>query len=83
MLFTHPKHHRRGAGAMLLKWGIDQADKLELECYLESSVEGRALYERFGFKVLKEFRFNMTGFGRPDLGIDVNCIMHRGVKKGG
>jgi GNAT superfamily N-acetyltransferase len=81
MLFTSPTHFRRGAGAMLLKWGVEKANELGLECYLESSVEGRALYERFGFKVLKEARFDMADFGRADLGTDVNCIMYREAQK--
>lgn len=80
MLFANPKHHRRGAGAMLLKAFVDKADQLGLECYLESSIEGRALYERFGFQVLKEVKFDMAKFERPDLGTDVNCIMHRDAR---
>lgn len=79
ILCTHPKHHRRGAGAMLIKWGIEEADRLGLECYLEGSKEGRPLYERNGFKVEKEVTFDMADFGRPDLGIDVNCPMRRPV----
>lgn len=81
MLFTNPKHHRRGAGAMLLKSFVEKADQLGLECYLESSIEGRPLYERFGFQVLKEVEFDMAKFGRPELGTDVNCIMHRDARK--
>lgn len=80
LLFTSPKHHRRGAGAMLLKWGVDRADELGIEAYLESSIEGRILYERYGYKVLKAVEFNMADYGRPELGIDVDCIMHRPVR---
>jgi len=77
VLFTHPKHHRRGAGAMLLRWGMEEADRLGVECYMEASIEGRPLYERNGFKVIKEAKFDMAEFGRPELGVDINCCMRR------
>lgn len=77
ILCTSPKHHRRGAGAMLVKWGLDRADALGVEAYHESSIEGRALYERLGYKAIKVVNFDMAEYGRPDLGVDVNCIMYR------
>lgn len=63
ILATHPDHHRRGAGAVHLKWGIEQADKLDLPIYLDSSVLGRKLYERNGFKVVKDFPFDGREWG--------------------
>ena len=80
MLFTHPRHHRRGAGAMLVKWGVDQADELGIEAYHESSIEARKLYERFGYTAVKSVEFDMAKYGRPDLGIDVNALMHRDAR---
>ena len=44
ILVTHPDHHRRGAGNLLLKSALDEADGIGIECYLESSIEGRPLY---------------------------------------
>ena len=80
VLFTHPRHHRRGAGAMLVKWGVDQADELGIEAYHESSIEARKLYERFGYTAVKSVEFDMVKYGRPDLGIDVNALMHRDAR---
>ena len=50
-----------------------------LEVYLESSPEAKLLYERWGFKVVKEVKFDMNQFGRPDLKnmVDVNTVMIR------
>lgn len=50
LLLTDLKHQRRGAGSMLLKWSTAEADRLGLQSYLESSDEGRILYERHGWK---------------------------------
>ena len=36
-LATHPEHERKGAGSMLVKWGVDVADKLGVEAFLMSS----------------------------------------------
>lgn len=52
ILATLPLHHRRGVGQMHLKWGIEEADKLGLPIYLESSVKGKGLYEKTGFQSL-------------------------------
>lgn len=37
LLATLPNWHRRGIGAMHLKWGHEKADQLGLPCYLEAS----------------------------------------------
>ncbi|KAI0475728.1 acyl-CoA N-acyltransferase [Xylariaceae sp. FL0804] len=47
--FTHPDFRRRGAGAMMLKWGCDLADGLFLPAWVEASEEGNFLYKAFGF----------------------------------
>lgn len=50
MLATHPKFQGKGAGSMLLQWGLQKADEKGVEAYLESSPEGLSLYRRFGFR---------------------------------
>ncbi|GAB7351135.1 hypothetical protein MBLNU459_g1592t1 [Dothideomycetes sp. NU459] len=39
-LATHPSHQGRGAGSMLIGWGLDRADEDGLEAYLEASPTG-------------------------------------------
>jgi len=65
ILAIHPDHQRKGAGIAGLQWGTDKADELDLPAYLESSVMGKGLYEKFGFSFVKMFPFNP----REDLGI--------------
>ncbi|KAF7853662.1 hypothetical protein EAF04_010653 [Stromatinia cepivora] len=52
---TDPKHQKQGAGSMLVKWGVDVADSLNGEAYLEATEMGRPVYEKFGFVVLATF----------------------------
>ncbi|KAF4972107.1 hypothetical protein FSARC_1247 [Fusarium sarcochroum] len=49
LLHTDPKHQRRGAASLLLEWGLKEADRLGIPACLESSSQGRKLYEKFGF----------------------------------
>lgn len=62
MLTTHPDHGRRGAGGMLVKWGTDRADDLGLESYLESSAQGRFLYQRHGYQPVREIKCDFSEF---------------------
>ncbi|KAF2640364.1 hypothetical protein P280DRAFT_470040 [Massarina eburnea CBS 473.64] len=58
-LVTDEKHYRRGAGGLLLEWGLKRADEEGVEAYLESSPMGRKLYERYGFVAVKEVSLDL------------------------
>ncbi|KAF2463521.1 uncharacterized protein BDR25DRAFT_347169 [Lindgomyces ingoldianus] len=77
--FYYPEHHRRGAGAMLVKWGIEKADQAQLPSYLEASEIGKVLYVKLGFYPVKERLFDMTQYGAD--GIDCNTVMLRDPPK--
>ena len=51
---VHPRHQRRGIGRLLVQWGIDIAERLDLPIYLEATLEGMRLYEHAGFKKLTQ-----------------------------
>ena len=74
-LATKPKHQGKGVGSMLLQWGTERADGAGLEIYLESTKEGKPLYEKFGFETvhIKEQELEKYG-GR---GKDKHWIMVR------
>lgn len=75
MLVTAPDEQRRGAGNMLLKWGLERADRAGLPSYLESSEAGRRLYEKHGFETVKRVEFDLTNYGGQ--GSDFNTVMIR------
>ncbi|KAF2499019.1 acyl-CoA N-acyltransferase [Lophium mytilinum] len=77
LLVTLPQHHRRGAGTLLLKWGLDQADAAGLPTYLEASEMGRPLYARLGFEPKKETHFDLGRYGSE--GVEINTAMVRPV----
>ncbi|GAA5895892.1 hypothetical protein JCM6882_001404 [Rhodosporidiobolus microsporus] len=49
VLVVDPKKQRTGAARLLLQWGLDQADADGKEVYLQSSLDARAVYAKFGF----------------------------------
>jgi GNAT superfamily N-acetyltransferase len=61
-LLTHQDHHRRGAASLLMKWGVEEADRLGLVTYLAASEAGKPLYERFAFEPVGEVVFDGTKY---------------------
>ena len=57
MIVTRHEHQGKGAGAMLVKWGVDEADKAGWPCYLDSTPDGKGLYVRHGFRELECLSF--------------------------
>ncbi|KAI3144547.1 hypothetical protein CBS147325_5307 [Penicillium roqueforti] len=49
MLGTHPDYRRRGAGAMLVLWGCEIADREGVAAYIDASKAGVPLYAKHGF----------------------------------
>ncbi|KAI1177128.1 putative GNAT family acetyltransferase [Nemania sp. FL0916] len=48
---TDPSYGRRGAGQLLVQWGIQQSDASGLPCYLESTVDAAPFYRKNGFTI--------------------------------
>ncbi|KAF2868459.1 acyl-CoA N-acyltransferase [Massariosphaeria phaeospora] len=64
MLHTDPKFQGRGAGGILLNWGTQEADKIGLPIYLESSPEAHRFYQKHGFEDIEEFRVDFSQFSK-------------------
>ncbi|CAG8953415.1 hypothetical protein HYFRA_00010164 [Hymenoscyphus fraxineus] len=50
LLSVDPQFQRRGAGKLLMEWGTSLADDLGFPAVVESTEEGKALYELGGFE---------------------------------
>lgn len=64
-LHTEPKHQRRGAASLLLKWGLEESDRLGIPAVLESSPQGRLLYEKWGFREVDNLTVDFSPWGGP------------------
>jgi len=59
IIFVDPKHQRRGAGSKLVKWGVDRADEMGVEAFLEATRFGRHMYEQHGFQVTEDIVYEV------------------------
>ncbi|KUI54739.1 hypothetical protein VP1G_02091 [Cytospora mali] len=50
LIATKQEYQGRGAGGLLMRWGVDRADEEGVECYLDATPEGISLYGKFGFR---------------------------------
>ena len=59
ILHTHPSQQGKGAGACLVQWGTDMADKNGSQCYVETPVAGYSLFRRTGFQNVAEMSLDL------------------------
>jgi ribosomal protein S18 acetylase RimI-like enzyme len=57
LIATMKEFQGKGAGGMLMKWGVDRADEDGWECYLDSTPDGIQLYEKYGFREVETLQF--------------------------
>ncbi len=68
IVHTHPSHQGRGAGAQLLRWGTDLADKDGLQCYVESSPAGYPLFQKYDFADVTEMEIELNKYKKHGYG---------------
>ena len=68
IIHTHPSHQGRGAGAQLVKWGTDLADKERCQCYLESSPAGYPLFQKCDFEDVTEMEIELNQYKKNGYG---------------
>ena len=49
-------YRRRGAASMMVQWGVEQADKMGVDTFVEASWDGGRVYRQFGFQYIDEFK---------------------------
>ncbi len=65
---TNPRHQRRGAASLSMRWGLEHGERSHISAYLESTVQARPIHEGHGFRdvhnlsvVLKEMMGDNAG----------------------
>ncbi|CAG8979942.1 hypothetical protein HYALB_00013366 [Hymenoscyphus albidus] len=51
----HLHYRRRGVGRLMMEWGCKLADEMGLQCFVESTDDGRELYKSAGFVAVHPF----------------------------
>ncbi len=65
IIFTHPDYRRRGVGQQFMNWGMNKADELGFDFFLDSTPHGRGLYEANKFVCVEE-NLNIPKKDNPD-----------------
>jgi len=62
-LAVHPDNQGKGVGTALVKSGLEQAERLGLDVFLQALEDGVNVYRRLGFKIQKELTQDDSMFG--------------------
>lgn len=63
-LAVSPSHQKKGIGAELCQWGMKKAEEEGICAFLLSTISGKRLYEKVGFRVVGEWRWAKGGDDR-------------------
>lgn len=66
ILAMGPEWQRMGVGKRLLEWGLEKADREEVEAWIEASPAGKGLYEKMGWKEVGFVDLEMGMWGGED-----------------
>ncbi|KAF2173415.1 hypothetical protein M409DRAFT_48397 [Zasmidium cellare ATCC 36951] len=58
-LTVDPAAQGKGAGAVFMQWGIEEADREGLQCVVESSMRSEGYYRKWGFDRIEHVRFEI------------------------
>ncbi|CAJ0552099.1 Ff.00g060780.m01.CDS01 [Fusarium sp. VM40] len=76
VICTHADWQGKGAGGLLLRWGVERADAESLPCFLEATPKGKPIYEKLGFQTKGQDEFEWP------FGSSVETYMERDAKAG-
>ena len=75
-LAVDPAYQRRGLGSMLIRQGLDDADKIGAQTYIEASPDGLPLYLKHGWEPVGELAINMGKHGAGS-GVEIMPLLMR------
>lgn len=61
----HPENQGKGVGTALVRSGIEQAEKLGLDIFVLALEAGKRVYQRLGFRVVRELVQDDSMYGGP------------------
>ncbi|CAF9919151.1 MAG: hypothetical protein ALECFALPRED_000983 [Alectoria fallacina] len=82
ILAVDPAYQRRGLGSMLIRPGLDDADRAGAQTYIEASPDGLPLYLKHGWAPVDEMVLDMEKYGAGS-GVEVMPFLMREANCGG
>ncbi|KAL2129170.1 hypothetical protein VTI74DRAFT_8123 [Chaetomium olivicolor] len=81
-LAVNPAHQRRGIATALVRSGMQQAEKLGLDIFVHAFTAGLPVYQRLGFKLVRELIQDDSPYGGPGLYGDYFLVYEQPGKDG-
>lgn len=75
LIRTLPSYQKQGLGDMLVKWGIQQGEKMGKRIFLVASPEAKPLYEKNGFVSVGEVRMDLQEWDPNGEGVYIQTAM--------
>ncbi|KAG0649107.1 hypothetical protein D0Z07_4391 [Hyphodiscus hymeniophilus] len=82
VLAVSPEYQRMGVGDKLLAWGLSEADRLGVECWIEASPFGLGLYKKKGWVEIEHVDVDLGRWGGEEGKTDRLVYMVRPPKGG-
>lgn len=67
-----PEYQNMGIGTTLMKWGLDQADREGVFCWVSSGKGSEGMYERFGFREVGRLELDLDEWAKGSLSSEGN-----------
>ncbi|GFG20805.1 GNAT family N-acetyltransferase [Aspergillus udagawae] len=76
---TDPSYARRGAGSLLVNWGIERSKKENLPIALESTLDAVPFYQRLGFQAEAHISMPLEGIVKDGESVlyEEECLVYR------
>ena len=75
VLCVNPEYQRMGVGGKLLEWGLAEADREGVECWIDASPFGLGLYKKHGWKEVGYLDADLTKWGLEE-GTPLHRMVH-------
>lgn len=72
IIHVHPAHQQHGVGTLLLRWGTDLADRMDMSCYVETSLVGHSLFRKYDFEDVREMEIDLNKYKKHQYYYDQN-----------
>lgn len=81
LLVVLPPYQGKGIGTRLLRWGLEQADQLGVNVWIDASPAGLGLYKKLGWEEVSTLEIRLNEWGGKEGEVDLTVSLIREPSK--